>query len=63
MRFLHLAVLVLQNNRVSALQDTGRARRERRRVLAEAIAGAAGFDADQLDVLIARFGRARLSHC
>ena len=46
MRLLHLAVIVLQDYRVRALQDTRRSRRERRRVLAKTRAGTACLDAD-----------------
>ena len=52
-RFLDLAVLVLQQQRVAALQHARRAVRERRGVLAEARPDAAGLDAEQLDAGVA----------
>ena len=51
MRLLHLAVRVLQDHGVGALQHAGRAGRERRGVLPQPVAGAAGLHADELDVV------------
>ena len=51
-RFLDLPVLVLQQQRVAALQDAGRAVCERSRVLAEPGAFAACFQAEHLHVAI-----------
>jgi hypothetical protein len=44
--------VVLQDVRVGALQDAGRASSEAGGVLAEGFAAASGFDADQLNFLI-----------
>src|SRR5579875_800179 len=52
MRRRHLAVAILQNIAVCAVQHAGRSAGEARRVLAEAVAAASGFNADQPHVVL-----------
>ena len=48
MRFLHLAICVVQQNRVTAMQYTGGAGGQRGGVFTQSRTTAAGFHADQL---------------
>ena len=50
-RFLHLAVVVLQDDGVSTLQYAWRAGRQRRGILAKTVARATRFDTDQFNVV------------
>ena len=51
MRFLHLAILVLQDDRVCALQYARCPGRQRRRILPESVSRTTCLDANQLDVI------------